>query len=81
MPSAGPHRHVRRGRDRRAASGVVRKWGMDVPTRSVSSSEGEVERGATPPPPSPPRVVSSRHRGVAALLTGPLIGDGRSKCL
>jgi hypothetical protein len=45
MPSAGPHRHVRRGRDRRAASGVVRKWGMDVPTRSVSSSEGEVERG------------------------------------
>jgi hypothetical protein len=54
---------------------------MNVPTRSVSSSEGEVERGATPPPPSPPRVVSSRHRGVAALLTGPLIGDGRSKCL
>jgi hypothetical protein len=45
MPSAGPHRHVRRGRDRRAASGVVRKWGMDIPTRSVSSSEVEVERG------------------------------------
>jgi hypothetical protein len=48
-----------RERDRHAASRATRKWGMEVPTRSVSSGDGEMERGVTRPPPSSPRTVDS----------------------
>jgi hypothetical protein len=34
-----------RDRDRHATNQAARKWGMEVPTRSTSSGEGEMERG------------------------------------
>jgi hypothetical protein len=37
--------HDERERDRRAASRAARKWGMEVPTRSPSSREGEMTGG------------------------------------
>jgi hypothetical protein len=49
-----------RERDRRAASEAARKHGTEVPSRSASSGEGEMEQGTTLPPPSLPRPVSSR---------------------
>jgi hypothetical protein len=70
-----------RERDRRAASWAVRKRGTEVPTRSASSGEGEMERGVTPPPPSPPCAISSWPRRATSLSTGPSIGEHRSKCL
>jgi hypothetical protein len=68
--------HDERERDRRAASRAVRKWGMEVPTRSPSSREGEMTGGGgDSASSSPPRVVSSQHQGVASLLTGPSIDE------
>jgi hypothetical protein len=59
----------------------VKKWGIEVPTRSMSLDEGEMDRGKTLPTPSPPRVAPSLPQGATPLLTGPMVGKHQSKCL
>jgi hypothetical protein len=81
MPPMRTHGRVRRGLRPMCYQSGSEEMGVEVPTRSASSSEGEMERGVTPPPPSPRCVVSSQPRGVASLLTGPSISERRSKHL
>jgi hypothetical protein len=50
MPPTGPRGHVRRERDRRVSSWAVKKRETKVPTRSMSSGEGDMGWGATLPP-------------------------------
>jgi hypothetical protein len=49
-----------RERDRCATSQAMRKRGTEVPTRSASSGEGEMERRVTPPSLSPSHVIYSQ---------------------
>jgi hypothetical protein len=43
---------------------------MEASSRSTSSDEGEVERGAALSPPSPPHLAPCRHRDAVPLQTG-----------
>jgi hypothetical protein len=73
LPSDAARREVRhpsseemrareeRERDRHAARRAKKRRGMEATPRSVSSSEGEVESGATLPPSSPPFMNHSPH--------------------
>jgi hypothetical protein len=63
-----------RERDRRVTGRPVKRWGMEVPPRSTSSSERLMEWGATLPPLSPPRMSPSPHRDVVPLQTGSMDG-------
>jgi hypothetical protein len=57
----------------------ARKHGTEVPSRSASSGEGEMEQGTTLPPPSLPRPVSSRtltRTGVEIFVVFGLCGLG-----
>jgi hypothetical protein len=69
---------TRRERDRNATSWGEKRWGMDAP-RSASSDKGEMERGATLPPSSPPRTTPSLPQDAAPLWTGSAIGERRRK--
>jgi hypothetical protein len=73
--------HEERERDRCAAEWVAKRWGTEASPRSASSGEGEVERGATLPPlsPPPPRMTPSPHREVVPLQTGSTAGERRPK--
>jgi hypothetical protein len=59
-----------RERDRRAANRAVRKRGMEVPTRSVSSGKGEIKGGVALPPMSPPCAAFSLPQGRTPFITG-----------
>jgi hypothetical protein len=77
MGSCG-HMRRERERDRRATNRAVRKRGTEVPTRSASSGEGEIEcagGGEALPPVSPPCVALSLPQGMAPLLTGPSVDE------
>jgi hypothetical protein len=54
---------------------------MEVPTRSASSDEEEIEWGAALPPLSPPRVAFCLPQGTTPLLIGPSVGERRLKHL
>jgi hypothetical protein len=68
-----------RERDWCAAEWVAKRWGTEASPRSASFGEGEVERGATLPPLSPPRMTPSPHREVVPLQTGSTAGERRPK--
>jgi hypothetical protein len=61
--------------------GCVRRGRTEVPMGPTSSDEGEKEWRVTRPSLCPPHVVSSQPQSIGSLLTGPLIGERRSKCL
>jgi hypothetical protein len=61
--------HEERERDWNATSRAAKRRGMEVSSRTVSFSEGEMERGATLPPPSPLCRDPSPHRDVVPLRT------------
>jgi hypothetical protein len=59
-----------RERDWCTARRTVKRQGMEASPRSMSSGEGEVERGATLPPSSSPCMTPSPHREAVSLQTG-----------
>jgi hypothetical protein len=65
----------KRERDQCTASRVAKKQGTDVLARSVSSGEGEMERGAALPPPSPPHTTPFVPLDMAPLSTGSTVGE------
>jgi hypothetical protein len=57
----------------------VKRWGMEASPRFASSGDGEVERGVTLPPLSPPHMTPSPHQEAVPLQTGTAAGERQMK--